>query len=122
VLLLPKLFGPKRYEVTGQWRKLHNDELNDLYSTRTLNSREQIEKNEIGGHVARMEKRDVHTGFWWGNLRERDHLEDPRLDGKIILRWIVRKWDVGGMDWTYLAEDRDKCRALVKTVMNLQAP
>ena len=37
----------------------------------------------------------VYTEFWWGNLRERDHLEDPSVDGRIILRWILRKWDVG---------------------------
>jgi len=44
----------------------------------------------------------VNTGFWWGNLRERDHLEDPGIDESIILRWIFRKWDVGertGLRW-----------------------
>ena len=42
----------------------------------------------------------MHTGFWWGNLRERDHLEDQGVDGRIIVRWIFRKWDWGryGMD------------------------
>jgi hypothetical protein len=35
----------------------------------------------------------VCTGFWWGNLRERDHREDPDVDGRIILRWIFRKWE-----------------------------
>ena len=39
--------------------------------------------------------REVHTGFWWGNLRERDNLEYPAVDGRIILRWIFMKWDVG---------------------------
>ena len=43
---------------------------------------------------------EVHTGFGWENLRERDHLEDPRVDGKTILRWIFKKWDVG--TWTGL--------------------
>jgi len=40
-------------------------------------------------------KGEVHTGFWWESLKERDHLEDPAIDEKIILRWIFRKWDVG---------------------------
>jgi hypothetical protein len=42
-----------------------------------------------------MGEREVYTGFWWGNLRERDHLEDPDVGGRIILRWSFRKWDVG---------------------------
>ena len=64
---------PKRDEVTGEWRKLHNYELNE---------------------VGEVEIIKVYTGFWWGNLRERDHLEDRGIDGRIILRWIFRKWDV----------------------------
>ena len=45
---------------------------------------------------------EAYTGFWWGNLRERDLLGDPGIDGKIILRWIFRMWDVGvwtGSSW-----------------------
>ena len=49
----------------------------------------------------------MYTEFWWGNLRERGHLEDPDIDGKIILRCIFREWD-GGMDWIDLAQDRDR--------------
>jgi len=64
---------------------------------------------------------EVHTGFWWGKLRERDHLGDPGVDGRIILRWIFRKWD-GVMDWINLARDRDRWRALVNAVMNLRFP
>ena len=48
------------------------------------------------------ERGEVYIGFWWGNLRERDHLEDPGLDGRIILHWIFRKWDVrvwSGSNW-----------------------
>jgi hypothetical protein len=43
-------------------------------------------------------RREVHTGFWWGDPREGDHLGDPGVDGRIILRWIFKKWD-GNMDW-----------------------
>jgi len=47
------------------------------------------------GQVARMGgRREVHTGFWWGNLKEINHTKDPGVDGRIILRWIFRKWDV----------------------------
>jgi hypothetical protein len=52
----------------------------------------------LAGHVACMGRGEVHTGFWWGNLRERDHLEDLDGDGCVILKWILKKWDVGA--WT----------------------
>jgi len=60
------------------------------------------------------------TGFWWENLKERDHLVDLGVDGMIILRWIFRKWDVTVMDWIELAQDRDRWRELVTAVMNLR--
>jgi hypothetical protein len=63
----------------------------------------------------------VQTGFWWGNLRERDHLEDLGVDGRIILRWIFRKWG-GDMDWIDLDQDRDRWRALVNAVMKFHVP
>jgi len=51
------------------------------------------------GHVARMGRGEANTAFCWGNLRERDHLGDPGVDGRIILRWTFRKWVVGyGLD------------------------
>jgi len=45
------------------------------------------------GHVAHMGDREVHTGFWWGNLREGNHLKDKGIDGRIILKWICKTWD-----------------------------
>jgi hypothetical protein len=63
----------------------------------------------------------LRAGFWWGNLREIYHLEDPGIDGRIILIWIFKKWD-GSMDWIDLVRDRDKWWAFVNAVMNLQVP
>jgi hypothetical protein len=79
-----------RDAVTGEWRKLNNEELNDMYSSlnmvRGIKARIMIR----AGHVVRVgERRDVYRGLV-GNLRERDHLRDPGVDGKIILRWIFR--------------------------------
>jgi hypothetical protein len=64
----------------------------------------------------------VHTGFWWTDLREGDHLEDPVVDGRTILKWIFKKWDGGGLDWIDMAQDRDRWRAVVSAVMNLWVP
>ena len=82
--VLRRIFGPRTDKVTGEWRKLHNEELTDLYSC----SGDKIEKNEMGGGWGRGE---AYTRFWWRNLRERDHFGEPSVDGRIILRWIFRK-------------------------------
>ena len=85
-------------EVIGDGRKLHNEKLNDLYSLPNIT---QVIKSRLrwAGHVARMGRVEVYTGFWWGNLRERDHLEDPGIQESVMLRWAFMKWDVGyGLD------------------------
>jgi hypothetical protein len=64
---------------------------------------------------------EVHTGFWQGDLRERDHLTDAGVDGRIILKWIFKTCN-GGMDWIELAQDRDLWWTLVNAVMNLRVP
>jgi hypothetical protein len=73
------------------------------------------------GYGARKGRGEACTGFWWGNLKERDRWGDPGIDGRIILRWIFRKWDVGvwtGPDWLGIR----RWQALLNTVMNLWVP
>ena len=64
---------------------------------------------------------EVHTGFWWENLREGGHLEDPGVDGKIILKWVFEKYD-GGMDWIDLTQDRDMWWTRVNAMMHHRLP
>ena len=70
-----------------------------------------------------MEVGEAHNWFWWGDMRGGDHVQDPGVDGRIILRWIFKKevgWGV--MDWIDLAQDRDRWRELVNAEMNLLVP
>ena len=89
--VLRKIFGPKRDEVTREWRKLHNEELNDLYCSPTMILVIK-KKMRWAGHVACVgERRGVYRVLVGKPERERDHLEDCSVDGRIILRWIFRK-------------------------------
>jgi hypothetical protein len=106
--VLRRIFGPKRDEVTGEWRKLHNEELNKLYSSSTVVRVIKLRRMRWAGHVARMGDGEACRGFWWGNLRKRDHWGDPGVDGRIILRRIFRKWDAGvsnGLSWLRIETD-----------------
>jgi hypothetical protein len=80
------IFWLKRDKVRGEWRKLHNEETNDLRSSPNIVWVIKSRRMRWAGDVACMgERGEVHTGFWWGNLREGNHLEDPGVDGRIIL-------------------------------------
>jgi hypothetical protein len=95
---LRRIFGPKREEVTTEWRKLHNEELNDLYSSPNIVRMIKSRRMSWDVHVEHMGRGGMYTGFWWGNLRERDHLIDPGIVGRKILKLTFKKWD-GSMDW-----------------------
>jgi hypothetical protein len=82
------------------WRKLYNEDLNYLYSSPNIVQVIKVRRMIWAGHVARTWREEVYTESWWGNLRERDHLGDPGMDGRIIIRWIFMKLDVmGGSTW-----------------------
>ena len=92
--VLRRIFEPKRDEVTGEWRKLHNEELNDLYCSPNIVRVIKLRRMRWVEHVARMgERRGVYRVLV-GNLSVREHFGDPGVDGRIILRLIFRKWDV----------------------------
>jgi len=99
--VLRRIFGPRRDEVTGDWRRLHNEELNVLYSSPNIVRAIKSRKVGLVGHVARMSEERGCIGSWWGNRRERDEWGDLGVD-VWILGWISRRWDVGiwtGLDW-----------------------
>jgi hypothetical protein len=81
--VLGKIFGPKRDEVTGEWRQVHSEELNDLCSSPNIVQATGSRRMRWARHVARTGRGEMHTGFSWRNIRERDCLEDPSVDGRI---------------------------------------
>jgi len=98
--VLRRIFGPTRDDLTREWRKLHNEEQNDLYSSPDIIWMIILRTVRCAEHVARMGQGEVHTGFWWENLRKRDHLVDPGIDGRVIFRWIFWMENGGGGAWT----------------------
>jgi hypothetical protein len=97
--VLRKIFGPKRDKVTGEWRRLHKKELYAPYASPNSIWVIKSRRWRWAGHVAHMGagKRCIN-GFGGENLREKDHLEDPSVDGMIILKWISKKRDGDGVD------------------------
>jgi hypothetical protein len=77
--VLRKIFWPK--ELTGNWRKLHSEQLLELYSSPNI-----IQVSNVAPRVVRRGKRKVHIGFGWENLKERDHWKDISINGRILLK------------------------------------
>ena len=116
--MLRRIFESKRDEITREWRKQHNKELNDLYCSPNIVRVIKSRRMRWAGHVARMGTGKVHTGFGWGNRplgRSRRRWEDN-------IKMDLQEVGCGDMDWIDLAQDRDRWRTLVNAIMNLRVP
>jgi hypothetical protein len=120
--VLRGIFGPQRDQVTGGWRKLHNEELTDLYSLPNIVRVVKSRRMRWVGHVARVgEERGVHRVLV-GKPEGKRPLGRPRRRWKDNIKMDVQKVGEGRRDWTELAQDRDRWRALVSTVKKLRVP
>ena len=121
-MVLRRTVGPRRDEVTGEWRRLHNEELNDLYSSpnnvRVIKSR----RMRWAGHVVRMgEERGVYRVLL-GKPGGRRPLGRPKRRWVDNIRMDLQEVGCGCIDWIGLAQDRDRWRTLVSAVMNMRVP
>jgi hypothetical protein len=113
--VLRKIFGLKRDEVMGGWRKLHNEELHNLYCSPSIIRIIKSSRIRLAGHVACTgEKRNAYR-----ILVGKRPLGKPRCRWEDNIRMDLREIGWGGMDWIDLAQDRDQWKALVNMVMNL---
>ena len=119
--VLRRVFGPKRDEVTGEWRKLHNEELKNLYSLPNIVRVVKSRKMRWAGHVVCMGEGRVVQRVLMGKPEGRRPLGRPRHRWEDNIKMDLQ--EVGGTgDWMELARDRDRWRAIVNMVMNLWVP
>jgi len=119
--VLRRVFGPNRDEVTGEWRKLHNKELRDLYSLPNIVRVVKSRRMRWVGLVTRMgEVTGVHRVLV-GKPEGKRPLGRPRCRWEDRIKMDLREVG-GGEDWMKLAQDKDRWRELVNTVMNLRVP
>jgi hypothetical protein len=117
-----RIFGPKRDEVTREWRRLHNKELDDLYSSPNIIRVIKSRRMKWAGHVAHMGEGRGAYRILVGRPEGRRPLGRPwcRWEDNIKMNLQELRWE--GVDWIDMAQDRDRWRALVNVVMNLQVP
>jgi hypothetical protein len=119
--VLRRIFGPKTDEVTGGWRKLHNEELHGLYSSLSFVRVIKARRMRWVGHVAHMGEVRGAYNILVGRPEGRRPLGRRRRRWKDI-KMDLREIGFGDVDWIHLAQDRDRWRALVNTAMNLRVP
>jgi hypothetical protein len=120
--VLRRIFGPKRDEVTGGWRKVHNEELHGLYSSLSIVSVIKARRMRLAGHVARMGEVRGAYNILVGRPEGRRPLGRPRCRWEDNIKMDLREIEFGDVYWIHWAQDRDRWRALVNTVMNLRVP
>jgi hypothetical protein len=120
--VLRRIFGPKGDEVTGGWRKLHNEELRDLYSSPSIIRIIKSRRMRWAGHVARIgEKRNAYR-LLVGKPEGKRPLERPRRRWVDNIRMNLGEVRWGDVYWIGLVKDRNRWRALVNSVLNLRVP
>jgi hypothetical protein len=120
--VLRRIFESKRDEVTGEWRKLHNKELHDLYSSPSIIRIIKSQRMRWAGHLARMgEKRNAYS-LLVGKPEGKRPLGRPRCRWVDNIRMDLGEVGWGDVDWIGLAQDRNRWSALVNSVLNLCVP
>jgi hypothetical protein len=119
---LRKILGPKRDEVTGEWRKLHNEEFCDLYSSPSIIIIIKSRRMRWAGHVVRMGERRNAYRLLVGKTEGKRSLGRPRRNWVDNIRMDLGEVRWGDVDWIGLAKDRNRWRALVNSILNLRVP
>jgi hypothetical protein len=120
--VLRRIFGPRRDEVTGDWRRLHNEEINVFYCSPNIMRVIKWKSMRLDGHIARMgEERGVYR-MLVGKLEGKRPLGRPRRRWVNNIRMDLQEVGCGHVDWIGLAQDRDRWRKPVSAVMNLRVP
>ena len=121
-MVLRRIFGPRRDEVTGEWRRLYGEELNDLYPSPNIVGVIKSRRMRWVGHLARMGEESGVYRVLVGKPEGRRPLGRPRCRWANNISMGPQEVGCGYMDWIGLAQDRDRWRTLVSAVMNLRVP